>query len=98
MKTEFMLSTEQRCCSTKTGYVWSLKLVQAAQTVMYWQTYKSNLLNTREASSHLHYLDTVLNINFETLPPEKVCSNLTKARKELKTAQYFFLFRDYRNT
>eukprot|EP00957_Ditylum_brightwellii_P112717 8592373-Ditylum_brightwellii.AAC.1 len=62
-------------------------LVQAAKKVRYWRTYKSDFLNISEASTHLHYRGTVLNLDFETLPLEKVCSNLTRAQKELKTAQ-----------
>eukprot|EP00957_Ditylum_brightwellii_P128235 9779966-Ditylum_brightwellii.AAC.2 len=82
-----MLSAEKRCRKGKAGYALSLKLVTAARKVHYWKTRKSDLLNKRDHDHYLIQLGIDLGIQYQDLTVAVICSNLTKSRSLLKTAQ-----------
>eukprot|EP00957_Ditylum_brightwellii_P183651 13988733-Ditylum_brightwellii.AAC.1 len=81
------MSAKKCCYKGKTGYVCSLKLVAAARKVHYWKTRKSDILNKRDHENHLIQLGIDIGTKYQDLTVGKICSNLTKARKLLKTAQ-----------
>eukprot|EP00957_Ditylum_brightwellii_P132650 10115434-Ditylum_brightwellii.AAC.2 len=82
-----MLRAEKKCRKAKRGHLWSLRLVEAARKVRYWETCKSDSSNNRDASSHLLSLGQSLNIDWAPMSVPNICSTLTTARKALHKAQ-----------
>eukprot|EP00957_Ditylum_brightwellii_P090316 6878415-Ditylum_brightwellii.AAC.1 len=83
-----MLDVEKKCQKPKkTGHMWSIKLVQAAQVVRYWETCKSDSFNKHEPSDNLLQLGRDLLIPYEDVPPNIIMSKLMAARKELRKVQ-----------
>eukprot|EP00957_Ditylum_brightwellii_P055070 4174106-Ditylum_brightwellii.AAC.1 len=79
-----MLSAENCCWKGKTGHVWSLKLVTAAQLVWYWKMQRSNQLNNCATDDYLIQLSIDLGIQLCQLTTAVISPQVTQAQVFLK--------------
>eukprot|EP00957_Ditylum_brightwellii_P136155 10384193-Ditylum_brightwellii.AAC.1 len=72
---EFMLGAEKWCRGTKTGYIWSLKLVKITRTVRYWKNHNSGIMTSREPLEVLVQFGKDVNIIWDKIHIDKMASN-----------------------